>query len=82
MTLRHAGDNEIRRVAESIVDYLARNPEASDTVDGISLRWVEHDKSLSREVLLCALEGLVAEGRLEKCELANGHCLWRKGHAA
>jgi len=82
MTSHEIGGEEARRVADSVLAYLDHNPQASDTLDGISQWWLPQDKSISREVLVRILERLVAEGRLEKCELLNGHCLWRKPRAA
>jgi hypothetical protein len=80
--MRNTNVEEVRRVADSIRDYLERNPEASDTVDGISQWWMAHDRAVSRENLSCALDTLLAEGHLERFMSRDGHYQWKKRSAA
>jgi hypothetical protein len=39
MTLHNTGSEGMRRIVNSLLEYLERNPDASDTLDGISQWW-------------------------------------------
>jgi uncharacterized protein YhfF len=77
-----AAGRPVGQLATVILDYIERNPDAADTVDGISRWWLGPDNSASRDDVLRALETLVAEERLLKCVMPDGRCLFCKRHAA
>jgi hypothetical protein len=62
--------------------YLARNPDAADSRDGIRRWWLpETLHSVSDGMLLEALEGLVATGEMQVRDLPDGTELYsRAGH--
>ncbi len=54
-------------IARMILDYLRKNPEASDTLEGISRWWLEYEKidSTTEEVAV-ALEKLIKQGKVKR----------------
>ena len=79
--LRDTGDERVSRVAVALLEYVERNPNASDTIDGIGRWWLANDKWVSREDLSRALDRLVAEGRFDTHISPDGQCRWRKRRA-
>jgi hypothetical protein len=56
---------EVAKVAQAIVEYLFRYPDASDTVDGIRQFWFPEWQIVpSEKVVLDALQELVENGLL------------------
>ena len=71
------------RIEEALLAYLARHPDAADTLDAIGRNWLPPRERLpSSDDVSCALERLVAAGYLVKEVKLNGDCLYRKQHAA
>ncbi len=60
-------NNTKENIAKMILDYLRKNPEASDTLEGISKWWLEYEKidSTTEEVTV-ALEKLIKEGKVKR----------------
>ncbi len=54
-------------VTSKILDYLRKNPDAGDTLEGISKWWLEYEKidSAMDEVSL-VLEKLIKEGKVKR----------------
>ena len=65
------------QLVAKLLAYVEQNPDAADTVDGVSRRWLPHDKAASRDEVLHALEKLVEEGRLVKRTSPDGRCFFR-----
>lgn len=70
------------QLAAAILDYVERNPDAADTVDGVSRWWLGPNNSASRDDVLHALERLVAEERLLKRVSPDGRCFFCRRHTA
>ena len=68
-------------IANALLAYLERHPEAEDTLEGIRSWWSPREGSPRADVS-CALEQLVAEGRLVKHVSRDGRCVFRKPRAA
>lgn len=64
--------------APEILDYLARHPDAQDTIDGI-LRWWVLDASIRKWTprIAKAIAQLVERGFLEQKRSADGHVFYR-----
>jgi hypothetical protein len=71
-------DPTLQSPAPEILDYLARHPDAQDTIDGI-LHWWVLDTCIRQWAPKIAetLELLVARGILEEQPRADGHILYR-----
>jgi hypothetical protein len=56
-----------------IASYLQANPEAGDTIEGITKWWLEFDRIESTlEEVKNALDNLVTRGVVRKCRGING----------
>lgn len=53
---------------EDILRFIAQNPEACDTVEGISTFWVP---GACKSKIITALDELVADGRLRRVEVGQ-----------
>lgn len=67
-----------RTLRDSILEYLRAHPEAADSPEGIASWWLP-GSGTSRPVAAVqeVLEGLVAEGRLARIDLADGRTLYQ-----
>ncbi len=55
-----------------ILNYLRKNPNAGDTLEGISRWWLNHEKiDVTVDVVSEILEILLKEGKIER-QLING----------
>ncbi len=82
MTARDTEQGGLTQIAKAISEYLSRNPKAADTIEGISQWWLPKDEKRSTNDILCALEKLIAQGRVEKHISPCGRCLFRRRHDA
>ena len=60
-------------MAEQILAYLARNPHARDTLDGIGQWWLQNNASSSPKDVEEALRELVKQGHVFESEGPDGH---------
>ena len=68
-------------VVLTLLDYLARHPQAADTLPGVARWWVGDDGRYSMEQVQAALDRLVDGGELRRERLADGTD-WYAGGAA
>lgn len=60
-------------LSEALRQYLAHNPEAADSPDGIRRWWLPQPlQSVSNDRLVAALDGLVAAGEMQARSLPDG----------
>ena len=72
-------ETEIARLREAILEYLRRNPEAADTLEGIVSWWLRNQPVRVEESRVeRALEQLVAEGFAVKSVLVEGTVLYAR----
>lgn len=70
---------KIARLREAILDYLQRNPEAADTLEGIVSWWLPAEPvRVEASRVERALEQLVAEGFAVKSVLVEGTVLYAR----
>jgi Fe2+ or Zn2+ uptake regulation protein len=83
MTSRASEDEKLQQqIVDDLLVYLTQNPKAADILEGITQWWLPQHEGLSHDDVLRALETLVAGGQVERCNLADGHCLYcRSRHA-
>ena len=60
-------------MADQILSYLARNPHARDTLDGIGQWWLLNNASSSPRDVEDALRELVKQGHVFESEGPDGH---------
>jgi hypothetical protein len=60
-------------LADQILAYLARNPHARDTRDGIRQWWLPTSAATSPKAVEAALRELVEKGHLSESEGPDGH---------
>ncbi len=54
-------------IARMILNYLRKNPDAGDTLEGISKWWLEYEKiDLAMEEVAVVLEKLIKEGKVKR----------------
>jgi hypothetical protein len=53
-------------LANAVMEYLARNPQAMDTVEGIAEWWVTPETKVDLRVMRRVLDRLAGRGMLEK----------------
>jgi hypothetical protein len=72
-------DRLIESLAQQIAEYLDRNTQAADGVEGI-LRWWLRDRQEGKtlESVQAALELLEAQGVVARCVLKDGHVIFRR----
>jgi len=81
MTTRDDEQRQVRNIMAALVAYLEKNPNASDTLEGISKWWLSEAVPHSRVHLSSALDELSAQGRIECQAAANGQRVFRRRHA-
>ena len=70
-----AGD-AVEAVCRAVLAYLARHPNAADSVSGVARWWVGDDGRFSLAQVQRALDRLVDGGRLRRQPLADGSWLY------
>ena len=61
------------QISRMILDYLRRNPEAGDTLEGIAKWWLETERiESSVEGVADALESLVEQGKIRIVDRKDG----------
>lgn len=68
-------DASAARLRERIVEYLERNPEAADSVKGITNWWLADELADSETVAEVVLK-LVAEGVMERRPMPDGAAIY------
>ncbi len=54
-------------IVRMILDYLKKNPDAGDTLEGISRWWLEYEKiDSTMEEVAVVLETLIKEGKVKR----------------
>lgn len=66
---------ELLAVVALIREYLAQNPRAEDTLDGICRSWLQPNVS-DRGIVLRAVQALVADGTLTARSLPAGSTIY------
>jgi len=67
-----------RLIRKDILDYLARNPQAQDTLDGIAGWWLLEQQFLrTKETVQKILDQLVTEGTIESIQGPDGKIHYR-----
>ncbi len=60
-------NNTKEDIAKLILNYLHKNPDAGDTLKGISRWWLEYEKiDSAMEEVAEALESLIKEGKVKR----------------
>jgi Fe2+ or Zn2+ uptake regulation protein len=68
----------VDELANEIREYLAKNPEAADTAEGILQWWIVQQRLLRGiPAVVRAIERLVDEGFLEEVKTADGRSIFR-----
>jgi hypothetical protein len=64
---------ELPEVRQEILDYLAKHPGATDSLQGVATWWLKgHRSSGELKELMMALQALTKEGRITRTKLADG----------
>jgi Fe2+ or Zn2+ uptake regulation protein len=65
-------------ISKKILDYLRKNPDAGDTIEGISRWWVQSEFiEQSVDEVASVLERLTKEGMVKKQEVKGGSTLYK-----
>jgi Fe2+ or Zn2+ uptake regulation protein len=65
-----------------ILDYLKKNPEAGDTLEGITRWWLERERiESSVDKVIKALESLVEEGLVKGTKVKGGSIFYKVNKA-
>ena len=65
-------------VVDALSDYLRRNPEACDTLDGIARWWLGGEWRQRTTLVQQALDGLEESGVIERVEAGDGRVRYRR----
>lgn len=68
-------------IVQAVLAYLARHPQAADSVDGVARWWVGDDGRLGQPLVQQALDRLVVAGELRRQRLADGSVLYARAGA-
>ncbi len=68
-------------IVQAVLAYLARHPQAADSVDGVARWWVGDDGRLGLPLVQQALDRLVTAGELRRQRLADGSVLYARAGA-
>lgn len=67
-----------KEISERILDYLLRNPDAGDTLEGVSKWWLEMEKvDQTVDIVFNALDILLKEGLIEKVPAGKSAPVYR-----
>jgi len=72
------GEDSVRIVAESLHDYIARHPDAADSIEGIRRWWLPPSVVASSADVQAALDRLVAAGVLSRRPLPDRGMLYAR----
>jgi len=72
------GDDVVRIVAASLHEYVARHPEAADSIEGIRRWWLPPSVVASAADVQAALDRLVAAGVLSRRPLPDRSTLYTR----
>lgn len=70
--------DDLDGVVSALSDYLRRNPEACDTLDGIAHWWLGGDWRQRTSVVQEALDGLEELGVIERVQAGDGRVRYRR----
>ncbi len=69
---------EKEEITKRILDYLNNNPDAGDTLEGISNWWLECERvNQSVDKISRILEAMVKRGNLKKIKQDNTSCIYK-----
>lgn len=75
--MRSVDDAKRAAARRAVVQYLAQNPQASDSVAGIASWWLRGEGvRVTHDLLRETLESLVVEGRISRRRLPDGTVLY------
>jgi hypothetical protein len=67
-------------LAGEIADYLGRNPQAADDIEGIMRWWLQEERrGANRDRVRAALALLEASGTVRRTTLQDGHEIYSRG---
>jgi len=72
------GDDMVQAVADSLVEYMTRHPEAADSIEGIRRWWLPADMVASAADVEAALNRLVLAGILATRRLPDRGVLYSR----
>lgn len=65
-------------IARMILDYLRKNPDANDTLEGISKWWLKLEKTdIAVDEVSTALDSLIKEGLIEKQTIPGNNAIYK-----
>lgn len=71
-------NNKKEDIASRILEYIQKNPDAGDTLEGIVRWWLDSEMiNKSVEEVAKALEALIEKGLLKKVKLSNGKLIYK-----
>ncbi|MBX3599014.1 MAG: hypothetical protein KF863_00215 [Rubrivivax sp.] len=65
-------------IVQAVLAYLARHPQAADSLHGVARWWVGDDGRLGLPLVQQALDRLVVAGELRRQRLADGSVLYAR----
>ena len=71
-------EDHVSEVADAILRYLARHPDAADTDEGIAKWWISGPRSADTDAVLAALARLEAQGLVHRRINADQHVLYSR----
>ena len=74
-------DDAVRTIAVTLFDYIARHPDAADSLEGIRRWWLPGHTAVCAAAVEAALERLVREGELTRQPLPGGGALYARRRA-
>jgi len=71
-------DKRQEKISRMILDYLSKNPNAEDALDGITKWWLELEGiEVSRNEVAEVLESLIQKGLIKMCKNKGGATFYR-----
>ena len=71
-------DDAVTLIAASLLESLARHPDAADSIEGIHRWWIPEGVAASRTGVQAALEQLVRSGELMRRQLPDRGVLYAR----
>lgn len=72
-------DNHLENLADQIIRYLDKHPDAADSIEGIVNWWLPKQRYIeSVDQVYKALYFLIEKGEVSKKELADGHIIYER----
>lgn len=70
--------NRLEKISIMILNYLRKNPEAGDTLEGITRWWLEAEKiEISVDEVTYALEILLQKGQVQRHKSGGGNTFYK-----